>query len=77
MLARIGDTAKEATAFVEGNVSKPVVSHIASVTAPAEMRGSHLGAIISGGRGIADEKFAALVDTYAKTVRSLDDTSDG
>jgi len=71
MVGEIGGTDEEAAArYIDEHVSKPVVAYIAGVTAPPGKRMGHAGAIISGGEGTAEAKFAALEAAGASIVRS-------
>jgi succinyl-CoA synthetase alpha subunit len=71
MVGEIGGSDEEAGAeFIRRHVTKPVVAYIAGVTAPPGKRMGHAGAVISGGKGTAADKFAALEAARVTTVRS-------
>src|ERR1700676_3882417 len=71
MIGEIGGNAEEAAAeFVRTHMKQPVASFITRQTAPAGPRMGHAGAIISGGKGTASEKIAAMEKAGLKVARS-------
>ena len=71
MVGEIGGTdEEEAARWVKANMKKPVIGFIAGVTAPPGKRMGHAGAIISGGKGTADEKLAVMEECGIRTTRN-------
>lgn len=77
LVGEIGGSAEdEAAAYIKAHITKPVVAYIAGSTAPAGKRMGHAGAIISGGKGTAAEKFAVLEKAGVHTVKALTEIGD-
>jgi succinyl-CoA synthetase alpha subunit len=71
MVGEIGGTnEEEAARWIKANMKKPVVGFIAGVTAPPGKRMGHAGAIISGGKGTAEEKLAVMEECGIKTTKN-------